>query len=241
MMTVKEVSKLTGVSIRALHYYDQIGLLTPAVTTEAGYRLYDDTNLDRLQQILLFRELEFPLKEIKRIMDSPGFHRKKALTQQIELLTLKKEHIENLISFARIIQTNGGYEMSFQAFDKQKIRDYEAQAKKTWGNTEAYREYEERTAEHSQEQEAELGAQMMGLFTEFGALRDKAPEDAAVQAQVKKLQDFITDHYYTCTNQILGCLGQMYAAGGEMTDNIDAAGGAGTAVFAAAAIDFYCK
>ena len=75
MMTVNEVSKLTGVSIRALQYYDTIGLLPPAGYTEAGYRLYDDTAMERLQQILLFRELEFPLKEIKRILDSPNFDR----------------------------------------------------------------------------------------------------------------------------------------------------------------------
>ena len=93
-MTVNEVSKLTGVSIRTLHYYDEIGLLHPSEITEAGYRLYDDTALERLQQILLFRELEFPLKEIKGVLDAPNFDRNRALEQQIELLTMKKEHLE---------------------------------------------------------------------------------------------------------------------------------------------------
>ena len=90
MMTVNEVSKLTGVSIRALQYYDKIGLLHPAEYTEAGYRLYDDAALERLQQILLFRELEFPLKDIQKIVENPAFDRQKALEQQIALLTLKK-------------------------------------------------------------------------------------------------------------------------------------------------------
>ena len=90
MMTVNEVSKLTGVSIRTLQYYDNIGLLKPAEYTESGYRLYDDTALETLQQILLFRELEFPLKEIKTIIGSSDFDKDKALNQQIELLTLKK-------------------------------------------------------------------------------------------------------------------------------------------------------
>ena len=89
MRTVNEVSNLTGVSIRALHYYDKIGLLHPDKVTDTGYRLYDDTALERLQQILLFRELEFPLKQIKEILDSKCFDRNKALEQQIELLTLK--------------------------------------------------------------------------------------------------------------------------------------------------------
>ena len=107
MMTVHEVSRLTGVSIRALQYYDRIGLLRPAARTEAGYRLYDDAALERLQQILLFRELEFPLKEISGILDSPDFDRSRALKQQVQLLTLKKEHLENLIDLARGLQLLG--------------------------------------------------------------------------------------------------------------------------------------
>ena len=102
MMTVNEVSKLTGVSIRTLQYYDTIGLLKPIEYTESGYRLYDDTSLERLQQILLFKELEFPLKEIKKIIDAPNFDRNKALEQQIELLTIEKKCIlKILFSFAR--------------------------------------------------------------------------------------------------------------------------------------------
>ena len=108
MRTVHEVSGLAGVSIRTLQYYDKIGLLRPAEYTDAGYRLYDDTDLERLQQILLFRELEFPLKEIRKIMESPDYDRDRALEQQIALLTLKKEHLENLIELARGIKETGG-------------------------------------------------------------------------------------------------------------------------------------
>ena len=93
MMTVNEVSKLTGVSIRTLQYYDTIGLLKPIEYTESGYRLYDDTSLERLQQILLFKELEFPLKEIKKIIDAPNFDRNKALEQQIELLKMEERRV----------------------------------------------------------------------------------------------------------------------------------------------------
>ncbi len=145
MRTVHEVSKLTGVSIRTLHHYDAIGLLHPSTVTEAGYRLYDDTALERLQHILLFRELEFPLKDIKEILDSSNFERNKALEQQIQLLMLKKEHIENLITFARGIQGIGVKNMDFSAFDAKKIDEYTAQAKATWGKTDAYKEYEEKT------------------------------------------------------------------------------------------------
>ena len=104
MRTVKEVSKLTGVSVRTLHYYDAIGLLEPTKVTDAGYRMYDDTALSRLQNILLFRELQFPLKEIKEILDSPNFNQEEAVAQQIKLLELQYKHIGELISFAREIQ-----------------------------------------------------------------------------------------------------------------------------------------
>ncbi len=102
MMTIHEVSKLAGVSIRTLQYYDKIDLLHPSGHSDAGYRLYDGTDLERLQHILLFRELEFPLKDIKAILNSPDFDREKALEQQIELLKLKKEHIDNLMNFALV-------------------------------------------------------------------------------------------------------------------------------------------
>ena len=105
MMTVHEVSKLAGVSIRTLQYYDKIGLLHPTGYTDAGYRLYDDADLERLQHILLFRELEFPLKDIKAIINSPDFDRSKALEQQIELLRLKKEHIDELCTWNKNIRS----------------------------------------------------------------------------------------------------------------------------------------
>ena len=241
MMTVNEVSKLTGVSVRTLHYYDEIGLLTPAVTTAAGYRLYDDTSLARLQQILLFRELEFSLKDIKKIIDSPGVDTEKVLSEQIDLLTLKKEHFENLISYAQQIKSKGEYRMDFKVFDDEKIENYKAEAKKRWGGTEAYREYEAKAADYSGEKQKALAGDMMAIFKELGQETEKSPTDIEVQKLVKKLQDFITANYYTCTKEILSGLGQMYDAGGEMTDHIDAAGGKGTAEFVARAIEIYCK
>lgn len=238
MMTVNEVSKLTGVSIRTLHYYDEIGLLCPTEFTKAGYRLYDDTALERLQHILLFRELEFPLKDIKSIMNSSDFDRNRALKQQIELLTLKKEHIENLITFARGIYLIGDKNMDFSVFDSSKLDEYARQAKATWGHTDAYKEFEGRKLTKEQEQKANIG--IMEIFVEFGKMRSRKPDEEIVQEQVKKLQDFITDNFYTCTNEILAGLGQMYNGGGSMTENIDKAGGEGTADFVSEAIRIYC-
>lgn len=152
MMTVNEVSKRTGVSIRTLQYYDKIGLLRPAGRTEAGYRLYDDAALERLQQILLFRELEFPLKDVRKIVENPVFDRQKALEQQITLLTLKKQHLENLIGLAQKIRSTGGNVMDFTAFDTQKIKKYAEQAKKEWGETPEYKEFEKKTAHKTTEE-----------------------------------------------------------------------------------------
>ncbi len=241
MKTVNEVSKITGVSVRTLHHYDEIGLLKPTSTTEAGYRLYDDTALERLQHILLFRELQFPLKDIKDILDSPDFDRNKALEQQIELLTMKKEHLENLISFAREIKWLGVKYMDFSVFDTKKMDEYAAQAKESWGKTEAYKEFEEKSKDWAEETTENITKDFMSMFVIFGEMKELDPSDEKVQEQVKKLQDYITDHFYNCTPKILAGLGRMYSGGGEFTENIDIVGGKGTAEFAAKAIEIYCS
>ena len=257
MITVNEVSKLTGVSIRTLQYYDKIGLLHPAEYTEAGYRLYDDAALETLQQILLFRELEFPLKDIKNIVGSPDFDRSKALAQQIELLTLKKEHLENLIDLAKGLKLRGVRHLKFDAFDTRKIDEYAAQAKASWGTTPAYKEFEEKSKGRTQEDDQNIAQGLMDIFAEFGAIRGAEagtlkgaeldavksadPASAEAQALVKKLQDYITQHFYNCTNEILSGLGKMYAGGGDFTKNIDSYGGEGTAEFVHQAIEVYIR
>jgi DNA-binding transcriptional MerR regulator len=241
MMTVHEVSKLSGVSIRTLQYYDKIGLLPPTEYTDAGYRLYDDKALETLQQILLFRELEFPLKDIKKIISNPDFDRSKALAQQIELLKLKKEHIENLIDLAVGIKAMGVRELTFDAFDTRKIDEYAAQAKASWGQTPAYKEFEEKSKGRTDKENRDLGEGMMMIFTEFGAILETDPASEEAQALVKKLQDYITEHFYTCTNENLSGLGKMYAGGGDFTTNIDGYGGKGTAEFVHQAIEHYCR
>ena len=241
MKTVKEVSRLTGVSVRALHHYDAIGLLKPTRVTEAGYRLYDDTALRRLQAILLFRELQFPLKEIREILDSPEFDPKEALAQQIRLLELQRQHLDALISHAREIQTTGVTLMDFSPFDRSQIEQYAAQAKAKWGKTDAYREFEQKTAGQTPAQAQEAADELMDIFARFGAISSLSPASGEAQALVAELQAFITEHYYTCTKPILRGLGQMYIAGDSMTENIDKAGGQGTAEFAHQVIKIFCK
>lgn len=241
MRTVKEVSKLSGVSVRTLHHYDNIGLLKPSRVTEAGYRLYDDAQLQRLQSILLFRALRFSLKEIGRILDSPHFDPKEALEQQLTMLELQRQQLEETIAHVRKMKETGVISMNFSTFDTKKLDAYAEEAKAKWGSTDAYREFEQKTKGQSEHQTAEHADGLMAIFAELGAIRHTAPEAEAAQTLVAKLQQFITEHYYTCTPQILKGLGQMYIAGDSMTENIDRAGGAGTAEFVSKAIAAYTR
>ena len=132
--------------------------------------------------------------------------------------------------------------MDFSAFDTSKIDEYARQAKESWGDTAAYKEYEEKSRGRSREDEQAMGEGLMQLFVEFGKMKRSGtdPSDEMVQKQVEKLQAYITEHYYTCTKEILKGLGCMYAGGGEMTDNINKAGGEGTAEFTDRAIRIFC-
>ena len=240
MRTVNEVSKMTGVSIRTLQYYDKIGVLHPTKYTDSGYRLYDDIALEILQQILLFRELEFPLQEIKKIICSTDFDRNKAMKQQVELLTLKKEHIDNLINLARGINFLGVKNMDFTAFDTSKIDEYAKRAKEQWGKTDAYKEFEEKSKNRTPKDEEIAMNNFMQLFAEFGKIKELNPVSSEAQGQVKKLQGYISEYFYHCTDEILLGLGRMYSGGGEFTENIDNVGGVGTAAFTNEAIQIYC-
>ena len=240
MKTVNEVSKLTGLSVRTLQYYDNIGLLKPSEYTDAGYRLYGDKELEILQQIMLLRELDFSLKDIKVILENPDFDRSAAMTQHIQLLTLRKERLEKLIRLAQKIR-DGGNKMDYKIFDNTKYEEYAKEARKNWGSTPQYSEYEEKSKNRTAKDNAALADEMMSIFEEFGYLKIGDPGSSDVQALVKKLQDHITKNYYKCTDQILASLGEMYAAGGEFTENIDRAGGEGTAAFVNEAIKIYTK
>ena len=156
---------------------------------------------------------------------------------------MKKEHIENLIDLAVGIKALGVKEMTregFEAFDSRKLDEYARQAKATWGTTDAYKEYEQKSKDWTKGDRADVNKQMMDIFREFGEIRESDPGSPEAQVLVKKLQDFITEKMYTCTKDILRSLGQMYAGGGDFTTNIDGAGGEGTAQFASDAIEIYC-
>lgn len=240
-MSVHEVAKLTGITARTLHYYDEIGILKPTRLTEAGYRMYDDTALSRLQSILLFRELEFPLKEIKAILDSPNFDASEAISQQIELLELKCKHIAELITFAREIQNKGTTAMNFEVFGKSEIEKYEAEIKAKWGNTKEYQDYRQKDIARNGGSYSKIANELLKIFSELGKLKHLTPNADEVQNGIAAIQNFITDNYYECTNKVLSGLGEMYVGDERFRNNIDKAGGDGTADFVKQAIVVYCS
>ncbi|HIQ82527.1 MAG TPA: MerR family transcriptional regulator [Candidatus Pullichristensenella stercorigallinarum] len=236
MLTVGEVSRLTGVSVRTLHHYDAIGLLKPTRVTEAGYRLYDEAALVRLQAILLLREVRFPLGEIKAMLDSPGFCPGKALAQRIELLETQRRRLGELIALARAIQQKGVWAMEVQAFDMRGMDRLRAEAKARWGATAAYRHYAQREGSDG----TGRTEQWRAFFAGLGALRHLPPDDQAVREKIGALRAFIAENYYPCDPETLRALGELYANDGRFRRYIDNAGGEGTAAFANQAIAAYC-
>lgn len=241
MKTVNEVCRLAGISPRTLHYYDQKGLLPPAEISPSGYRLYNEESLSRLRTILLFKELDFSLKEIKDILDNPSFDRREALLQQRELLRCQKKRIEKLIALAESMIEKGDYKMDFSAFDKTEAKRLAEEAKQKWGKTAAYAEYEKNTEGKTDMQMNEKEAALMQQFSEIGKLKDFAPESEEAQAAAESLRQFISKNFYNCTPEIFEGLGEVYIADDRFKANIDAAGGEGTAEFISRAIKAYCE
>ncbi|MEG1206789.1 MAG: MerR family transcriptional regulator [Angelakisella sp.] len=241
-MKINEVAKLTGVTVRTLHYYDEIGLLSPSEVTEAGYRLYDKTALDTLQQILFFRELDFPLAEIKEILHSPTFDRTKALQNHRSLLVQKQQRLKRLIALVEDT-IKGDDSMSFKEFDMSEIekakQQYAAEAKERWGNSASYAEYEKKTSAYSEADWNGVDTEGNEIMKDFSRQLGEDPASPAVQALVARWQQHISARYYTCTNEILQGLGLMYTCDERFQKNIDQ-NGEGTAALMSEAIAIYC-
>ena len=240
LMTVHEVSALTGVSVRALHHYDAVGLVRPAKLTDAGYRLYGEEEIARLRTVLFFRELDFSLAEIRRMIDDPSFDARSALGDQLRLLEMKRSRLDAIISLARETIKKGEDIMDFSAFDKKEIDGYAAEVKERWGKTDAYAQSERREAARSRIESEMIADGMMKIFARFGELRGGDPSSAEAKAAAGELRAYITKNYYDCTKEIFASLGAMYVGDERFRENIDKVGGNGTAEFASAAVAAYC-
>lgn len=239
-MPIKEFASFSGVSVRTLHYYDEIGLLKPAYVDErTGYRFYDGKSLLRMQEILFYRELDFSLKSIKEIIASPNYNKSRALAEQKKLLTLKKERLERLIT---AIDGAVKGENVMNAFNSSELDRYKAEVQERWGKTDAYKEHTEKTRNYTQDKWLSAHDGLDKIFADFASCMKNGENAHSAQAQnlVHALQAHITDNYYTCTKDILAGLGQMYVLDERFKDNIDRHGD-GTAAFVSEAISIYCK
>ena len=236
-MQIKEFAQQIGVSVRTLHYYDEIGLLKPSeVDAQNGYRFYDERSLERMQEILFYRELDFSLKTIAQILSSPDYDKQQALTWQRKLLFAKKERLERLIDALDSLEKGEVFMKPNNEYEDLKNK-YAEEVRQRWGSTDAYKESQQRNTDFSQ-----AASLLDAVFEEFAELDRSgiSPDDEAAKIQVEKLQRCITDNFYTCTNEILAGLGQMYAADVRFKNNIDKHG-EGTAEFVSQCIKSYCK
>lgn len=242
-LSVSEAADLAGVSVRTLHYYHEAGVLPPSEVTPAGYRYYDEKAMERLQEILFYRELDFSLFEIRMILSSPLYDRQKALEKQRRLLFLKKKRLERLIGLLDNTM-NGGNAMQFEEFDRSEIEaareEYAEEVKNRWGGEPAYAESQLRTQVHTKEAWEKIQEEMEEIFLSFAGKRGCPPESGEVQALVRDWQAHISGHYYDCTPEILLQLGEMYVEDKRFTVNLDKYG-EGTALFMCDAIRIYCQ
>jgi DNA-binding transcriptional MerR regulator len=198
MRTVKQVSDLTGISVRTLHYYDEIGLLKPSKVTEAGYRLYDEGALEMLQQILFFKELDLPLKEVKQIITSPDFDRMQALKNHKRLLILKRNRLDNLIGLVDKI-LEGGNDMSFKEFDMSEYinaleefkKEHTDEVTRYWGSMDKFNEFIERI----KSRESEVGAMAVKQYGSIEkyteAMKKNLSNFSALMEQANSVRDNI--------------------------------------------------
>ncbi|MFD1953241.1 MerR family transcriptional regulator [Paenibacillus thailandensis] len=240
-MMVKEVAELTGVSVRTLHHYDEIGLLVPDEVTEAGYRLYSDRNLEMLQQILFFRALEFPLKQIKEIVSRPDFDRLEALELHHKLLLEKRSRLDRMIATleqtkrhmkGEIRMTN---EEKFQGFDFSK-NPYEKEAREKWGD-QAVDGMKAKLVDMGEAGQEKLGAEMNAIYAKLAELRGGAPDSDEAQEAIGEWYSFL-NRLGSYTPEAFRGLGQLYVDDTRFTNNIDKFG-EGLALFMRDAMAVY--
>lgn len=241
-LSIGEASRLLGISVRTLHYYDEIGLLSPSRVSEAGYRFYDDRCIEELRRILFLRELDFPLDEIKTILSNPVCDKTGMLINHRDLLRLKRQRLDEMIK--QLDETIGGMNVSKQKITAADItaakEKYAAEVRERWGGTAAYAESEQKRKTQTVQQQADAAGEAKNIFDAFAEIRSTAPESEAAQELVALWQAHITKNHYACTKEILACLGEMYTADERFRENIDQSG-EGTAEFMSKAIKAYCS
>lgn len=240
---VKETAELAGISVRTLHHYDEIGLLVPDTITESGYRLYSEANLERLQQILFFKELGFSLERIKQILDSPDFNREEALELQRRMLLEKRSRLDKMITMIdkTIQHAKGEIEMTnrekFEGFDFSS-NPYEQEARERWGD-EAVNKANKAVEGLNKEEQGALAEQTNAIYRKLAVLRADSPDSAEAQKAIGEWYSFIT-RFGNYTPEAFKGLGEMYVEDERFRNNIDRFG-EGLAVFMRDAMAVYAE
>ncbi|HEX3010690.1 MAG TPA: MerR family transcriptional regulator [Syntrophomonadaceae bacterium] len=249
--SVSKIARLAGISIRTLRYYDKIGLLSPTARTPAGYRIYIQDDVEKLQQILFYKELGFPLAQIKEILDDLSFDRRNALKQHIRSLETKARYYEQLAQLARetLINLEGEMRMDnealFKGFDYDQMlkeqEKYERETEERWGHTDAYKESRKKTAGYKKEDWEKINRlQMQNLKDLCDLYKNGAAFDSPeVQETVSRARKLITDNFYECSLEIFSGLGQMYVSDERFTAYYEKFA-PGLATYYNDAIQYYC-
>ncbi|HZH78143.1 MAG TPA: MerR family transcriptional regulator [Archangium sp.] len=228
-LKVSEVARLAGVSVRTLHHYDEIGLLRPSERSQAGYRLYADKDLRKLQQVLFFKELGFPLEEIQRIVNDRAFDLKAGLLMQRKLLTEKSVRLKALIQAvdAALESLERGTAMSkeemFEVFGDFDPSKYEDEVQQRWGDTDAYRESKKRTARYQKQDWQKIKAEGDAITQKLAALLGAGVKasDARAMDVAEEHRLYISRWFYPCPPEMHRGLGEMYVADSRFTENLD--------------------
>jgi DNA-binding transcriptional MerR regulator len=240
--TIKEIADLAGVTTRTLRYYDAIGLLSPADIGGNGYRYYDQESLLRLQQILFFRELDVPLKEIQFIMSRPDFNLLCALKRHRSALMHRAERLNKLIDTVdlTIAELNGEVIMNdkehFEGFDERK---YEEEARQRWGSTPQYAESQRKWGSYSNEQKEAIKAEGGRITLRMVADASAKADDADVQAAIGEYYAYLNKYFYTCDVEFLRNLANMWVEDPRFAINYDRIREGG-AEFVRQAVHIFC-
>jgi DNA-binding transcriptional MerR regulator len=234
--TVGELSRLTGVTVRALHHYDEIGLVRPSQRSAAGYRLYDDRDALRLQQVLVLRELGMPLDQIGPAIDA-ATDRAALLRSHRVALAEKRSRIDAMLSAvdAALEVLERGTAMTPEdfktMFDGFNPADHEDEARERWGNTDAYKESARRTKRYGQAEWQAIRDESEAIYARLAQLMQQgaAASDPAVQAAVEDHRKHIDRWFYPCSAEMHRGLGEMYVADPRFTATLDGKGGTGFA------------
>jgi MerR family transcriptional regulator, thiopeptide resistance regulator len=239
--TVKRIAEIAGVSVRTLHHYDEIGLLKPSSHSAAGYRLYQEQDLERLQQVLFFKELGFDLKEIKRVLSDPDFDRRRALVEHRKLLLERQERFGRLIqSVDRTLKAmQRGVPMNAKMFDGFDQAALEEEARQRWGQGPEWAESQKKWKSYSDADKAEMERENEAILDGLVAHLNREPDDPAVQAVIAQHHGSINRWFFTCPKDIYRQIGDGYVNDPRFTAYWDSVK-PGLAVFVRDAIRVYC-